>query len=157
MEMDPLKVPAFLRKKTSSKRKKSAGTSTSYKPSKTTKPKPIKIKVPKRLGNSIAPSIPPSMYADPMPIRSAYGTGDLKLVGVVTDYLDKIKVAIIKLGMDIEVGEKMQLPGENGPYKQIIKSMQINRENVEIASRNDEIGMKVNKKVKVGEFVYVIG
>ena len=158
MEMDPLKIPAFLRKKTASQRKP-IGTSTIYKPSKPTKTaesKPIKIRVPKRLRSTINRSIAPSLFADPMPVQSESRTGDLKLVGVVTQYLDKINVAIIKLGMDIRTGEKLQLAGENRPFKQKIQSMQINRKNVATAGRDDDIGMKVNKKVKIGGFVYVI-
>lgn len=151
MEMDPLKVPAFLRKKTASKRKTSTGTSTSYKASKPVKPKSMKIRIPKR------PRVAPTLLTDPMSVQSASRVGDLKLVGVVTDYLDKINVAIIKLGMDVKVGEKLQLSGENRSFRQKLQSMQINRKNVEAAARDDEIGMKVNKKVKVGEFVYVIG
>ena len=78
-------------------------------------------------------------------------------VGVVTHYLDKIKVVIVKLDADVRVGDRLVLNGENGPFKQKLKSMQINRQNVETASPGDDIGIKVSKKAVVGETIYVIG
>lgn len=76
--------------------------------------------------------------------------------GVVTHYFDKINVAIVKLGMDLEVGVRLQLTGISGPFKQKLSSMQIDRKPVEQASRGQEIGVKVNKRAVVGELVYVV-
>lgn len=144
-----------MRKKVIRKRK----TSLSYKASKPVKTvAPKKIRIPKRLRvTSFLPADPipsrsPSLPADPQP----RGAG-LVLVGVVTHYLAKINVAIIKLGMDVEVGDKLQLEGDSGSFKQKVHSMQIDRKNVEMAGRGQEIGMKVNERVKIGELVYVFG
>lgn len=79
------------------------------------------------------------------------------LVGVVTHYLDKINVVIVKLGANVRVGDHLILSGERGTFRQKLKSMQINRENVEEAGRGDEVGIKVSQKAVVGELVYVVG
>ena len=131
MEIDPLKIPAFMRKKSFARPK--ASSADPYLKS----PKP---KVQKK--QTVAKPIKDEPVLLP--------------AGVVTHYFDKIKVASIKLGVDVEVGMKLQLTAESGPYKQKLKSMQINRENVEIATQGQEIGIKVNKKVKVGELVYLV-
>ena len=78
-------------------------------------------------------------------------------VGVVTHYLDKIKVVIVKLDADVQVGDRLVLNGESGPFRQKLSSMQINRQNVETAGPGDDIGIKVSKKALVGETIYVIG
>ena len=131
MEIDPLKIPAFMRKR-SFTRSKASSADPYLKPS---KPKTQKKQT----------------VAKPIKAESV-----LLPAGVVTHYFDKIKVASIKLGADVEVGMKLQLTAENGPYKQKLKSIQINRENVETATQGQEIGIKVNKKVKVGELVYLV-
>jgi ATPase subunit of ABC transporter with duplicated ATPase domains len=133
MEIDPLKVPAFMRNKPYKK----GGISSYFKPSKpstTSIPTPLKPTTVKRV--------------KPEPV--------LTLVGVVTHHIDKINVAIVKLGADVQTGDRLQLVGKNGPFKQKLKSMQIDRESVEIATGGQEVGIKVNKKVVTGEMVYLV-
>ena len=89
--------------------------------------------------------------------RAAQPEPTLTPVGVVTHYLDKISVAIIKLGANVRVGDRLVLNGEKGSFQQKLKSMQIDRQNVEMAGRGDDVGIKVNKKVLVGEMVFVNG
>jgi len=105
---------------------------------------------------TFTPSAFTPVASKPMVFRHVKSEPILTPVGVVTHYIDKIKVAIIKLGVDLEVGVRLELAGTNGSFKQKLKSMQIDREQVENASRGQEIGIKVNKKVTVGELVYLI-
>lgn len=155
-----------MRKKVIRKRK----TSVSYKASEPVKVvAPRKVRIPKRLRvasslpadprplRSSAYTVTPSLPADPAPVASTRRGGNLILVGVVTHFLAKINVAIIRLGMNVEVGDKLQLEGDSGSFKQKIHSMQIDRKNVETAGRGQEIGMKVNERVKIGELVYILG
>ncbi len=78
-------------------------------------------------------------------------------VGVVTHYLDKIKVVIVKLDTEVRIGDRLVLNGENGPFRQKLSSLQIDRQNVETAFRGNEVGIKVSKKAIVGETMYLIG
>lgn len=146
--MDPLKVPAYMRKKTIPKR----GSSMYLKPT----PVPRNIK-PRKLKSERSLSITPKLPVDPAPLKVQRRGSELILVGVVTHYLDKINVAIIKLGMDVEVGDKLQLKGVHEVFKQKIHSMQYNRKTIEKAGRDMEIGIKVNQKTVVGELVYIYG
>lgn len=151
MEIEPLKIPAFMRKKlpirrdnanfykTPEKLSPSAPTASERPRIRFTSPKPIPaVSIPK------APRTP-----KPEPVFTP--------VGVVTHYLDKIKVVIVKLNEDVRVGDRLVLNGENGPFRQKLSSMQIDRQNVEMAGRGKEIGIKVSKKALVGETMYVIG
>ncbi len=80
-----------------------------------------------------------------------------KLVGRVTHYFSKIKVAVIKISSPIEVGDEIRITGgEDTDFKQPVKSMQQEHEAIKRAGKGKEIGMKVKGKVRVGYKVYKI-
>ncbi len=152
MEIDPLKIPAFMRKK-SLKRNE---LSDFFRISKES-PSPVSSE-PDRPQYRFTPpiSIPTlSIPVTPRPVKIKREPV-LTPVGMVTHYLDKINVVIVKLGVDVRVGDRLVFNGEKGPFRQKLKSMQIDRQNVETAGYGKEVGIKVNKKAVVGEMVYVM-
>jgi putative protease len=194
MSLDPLKIPAYLRKKTLIRKE----TSNFYKAEKLSPPTPSMPDQPRRTFVSPTPAPTPKpkrsrpAIVSPTPFPEPYLSAPAPFVsdeprrtfvspapvpaptpfeapqavrpepvftpvGVVTHYLDKIKVVIVKLDADVRVGDRLVLNGENGPFRQKLNSMQINRQNVEAASPGDDIGIKVSKKALVGEMMYVIG
>lgn len=191
--IDPLKIPAYLRKKSFMKNTSASSYLRPPKISASSKPK-IKIKrnpiitspdpvvfeapISKRVRRkSVASSSLPfpsdlpkpkrirrkPMASSPLPFPSdlpktkrVKSKAPLVSVGSVTHYFQKINVAIVKLKVDLGVGVKLQMNGEAGPFNQKLKSMQIDRKDVVRASRGQEIGMKVSKKVSVGELVYLV-
>ena len=81
----------------------------------------------------------------------------LTLVGVVTHYYDKIKVAIFKVKSPIQVGQKLRFSNTEGTiFEQPITSIQINHESVKKAKKGAIIGMKVKKQVHENNKVYLI-
>lgn len=150
MEIDPLKIPAFMRNKPFRKKELSNFLKASAPPS-TSKPF-VKI----QLQPSFTPSPFTPSVSKPLIPRRVKPELVLAPVGVVTHYLDKIKVAIVKLGTDLRVGVRLQWVGKNGPFNQKLSSMQIDREQVENANRGQEVGIKVSKKVVIGEMVYLV-
>ena len=62
------------------------------------------------------------------------------VVGKITHYFPKIKVAIVKLtNDDIKIGDMVILTAKNGErFKQKIKSMQIEHASIDIAKDGDE-------------------
>lgn len=81
----------------------------------------------------------------------------LILVGIVTHYYDKIKVAIFKVKNPIQIGQKLRFTNAEGIiFEQPIISMQINHENVKKAKKGAIIGMKVKKQVHENNNVYLI-
>lgn len=70
-----------------------------------------------------------------------------KIIGKVTHYYDKIKVAVIKLKGSLKLGDRIQLPSPFGDFEQTIDSMQINRKDVKRAGKGKEIGIKVFQAV----------
>lgn len=77
-------------------------------------------------------------------------------LGIVTHYYDKIKVAVLKLSAPLKKGTKVQWMGEKGVFTQKINSMQIDRQPVEQAPKGADIGIKVKRKVVLGEIAYEV-
>jgi hypothetical protein len=81
----------------------------------------------------------------------------LTLVGVVTHYYDKIKVAIFKVKSPIQIGQKLRFTNTEGTlFEQPIVSIQINHENVKKVKKGAIIGMKVKKQVHENNKIYLI-
>lgn len=80
-----------------------------------------------------------------------------KKVGRILHYFDKIKVAVVKLMVEIEKGETIIVRGgKETDFKQKIVSMEINGEKIQKAKKGQEIGFKVKEKARVGYWVYKI-
>jgi len=71
-----------------------------------------------------------------------------KQIGVVSNYFEHVSVAAIKLDAGLKVGDKIRIVGGEIDFKQEVKSMQINRKDVKSAKKGDEIGIKINEKVR---------
>jgi len=76
--------------------------------------------------------------------------------GIVSNYFEHVGVASIKLTASLKKGDKIKIVGGEVDFEQPIKSMQINREDVEKAKKGDEVGIKVKKKVRKGYKVFKI-
>ncbi len=80
-----------------------------------------------------------------------------KEIGFVTHYYPKSKAAAIKLKhRGLEVGEKITIEGENTYIKQEVESIQINGEDVQRAEKGSTIGLKVKKRVRENDKIFVI-
>lgn len=75
-------------------------------------------------------------------------------VGRVFTYFSKAGVAGIKLSRELRVGDEIWIKGHTTDFKQKVESMQINRQSVDVASANSEVGVKVKEKVRNNDVVY---
>lgn len=78
------------------------------------------------------------------------------LVGKVSHYFDKIKVAAFLLRAPLAVGDTVRIEGGTVSLTQPVSSMQIEREAVQKAGKGSEIGIKVKKKVREGYRVFKV-
>ncbi len=71
-------------------------------------------------------------------------------IGTVVHYYDKLQVAVVKLTLhDLKIGDTVKLTGKNGEeFTQVVRSMQIEHAEIDIAKAGDEFGLKTEKKVK---------
>lgn len=78
-----------------------------------------------------------------------------ELVGVVTHYFGKARVAAIKI-MDgqLDVGDTIHVVGHTSDFTQKIDSMEIERAPVQSAKVGDEIGVRVVEHAREHDNVY---
>lgn len=75
-------------------------------------------------------------------------------VGTVTHYYDKIGVAIIKAAKAIKTGDKLRFGEEEKGFIQTADSMQFDHKPIDQAKKGEEVGIKVDQKVKQGTPVF---
>ena len=76
------------------------------------------------------------------------------LLGRVTHYYDKIKVAVIKLNAPLKNGDSIEIEGGEKSFFQKVSSMEKDHEKIAKAKKGNEVGMKVKNKVREGYRVF---
>ena len=79
-----------------------------------------------------------------------------KKVGAVTHYYTAIEVGIVKLDSQIKIGDQIRFEGHTTNFEQKVSDMQFEREDVKTAKKGQEVGIKVTKKVREGDKVYLV-
>jgi len=80
-----------------------------------------------------------------------------KPIGEVSNYFAHVKAAAIKLSAPLKKGDKIKIKGgEKTDFDMVVKSMQIERVNVDSAKKGDEIGLLVPEEVRKDYKVYKI-
>jgi len=78
-------------------------------------------------------------------------------VGVVEGYFSKIGVAAVNITNGVlKVGDKIHIKGSTTDFEQIVESIQIEKQNVEMAKPGDKIGIKVKDRVRPKDRVYKV-
>lgn len=75
-------------------------------------------------------------------------------VGRVTHFFSKISVAVIELRAPLKVGDTIAVKGPTTDFEQVVDSMQIEHEEVEVARAGESVGMKVLQRVRETDMVY---
>lgn len=76
--------------------------------------------------------------------------------GEVTHFFNDISVAVVKLTDDISVGDALHFLGANTDFRQEVESMQVEHEDIESASAGQEVAIKVERRVRAGDSVYLL-
>ena len=79
-----------------------------------------------------------------------------KPIGKVTHFYDGIGVAIVKFIKSIKVGEMVCFRGSTTNFEQVIVSMQYDHEDIKTAKKGQEVGIKVDGKVREGDGVFEV-
>ncbi len=79
------------------------------------------------------------------------------LIGEVVHFFPKVKAVVIKVNKEkVAIGDKIRIKGHTTNFDQTIKSMQIEHEVVESVSKGEEVAIKVSKKVRRGDQVFLL-
>jgi translation elongation factor EF-1alpha len=79
-----------------------------------------------------------------------------ELVGVVSHYFGKPGVAGIELSAELKVGDTVHMLGHTSDFMQQVDSIQVEHESVETAGAGDSIGVKVAKRVRQHDQVFIV-
>lgn len=79
-----------------------------------------------------------------------------KQIGEVTHYFDHIGVAVVKFSANCNVGDEIHFLGHGADFMQKIESMQKDHEEIASAKKGDELGMKVDQKVKEDTKIFAV-
>jgi putative protease len=69
-------------------------------------------------------------------------------IGEVTHFFSKISVAVITLTDTLRVGDTVHFLGRSTDFRQEVKSLQIEHEQVEEAGSGQEVAIKVERRVR---------
>jgi translation elongation factor EF-Tu-like GTPase len=77
-----------------------------------------------------------------------------ELIGKVNHWFGKIGVAGIELTDKLAVGDRIHILGHTTDFEQEITSMQIMHQDVSEAGPGDDVGIKAQFRVRIGDRVY---
>jgi putative protease len=80
----------------------------------------------------------------------------MKPIGKVIHYYDKAGVAIVELQAELKVGERIRIERGDKSFTQEVSSMQKEHQSLEKAKIGDQVGIKVDQKVKEGSLVLLL-
>ncbi len=86
--------------------------------------------------------------------KAAKKSSALKPIGTVTHFYGGIKVGIFKFNKPMKAGSAVHIKGATTDFKTKIKSMQFNYKEVKVAPKGKQIGIKLGKRVRVGDKVF---
>ena len=78
------------------------------------------------------------------------------LIGVIIHYFPHVQAAVIKLKKPLANGDTVKIKGHTTDFTQTVNSMQIDRVEISSAKKGDEIGLKVNSRVRQQDKVYKV-
>ena len=79
-----------------------------------------------------------------------------KKVGIITHYFDKAGAGIVKLSAPLKKGDKIRIEGTTTNFEQVVNEMQFEREEIESGKKGQEVGVKVDEKVRDGDSVFLV-
>jgi len=77
-------------------------------------------------------------------------------VGKVVDYFSKIGVIAVELTGELRIGDKIHVKGATTDFYDVVESMQIEKEPVEVAGPGDAVGIKVKERARKKDRVYKV-
>lgn len=78
-----------------------------------------------------------------------------KPIGEVTHYYGGLGVAIVKFNQEVSDGANITFQGVTTDFSQDLISMELDRKPILKAPKGKEIGVKVSKKVREGDRVFL--
>lgn len=78
------------------------------------------------------------------------------LIGKVTHFYNRISVAVLELEGEIKLGDRIAILGHTTEFTQTVESLEIDHQNVEVATSGEDVALKVWDSVRDGDLVYKV-
>lgn len=75
-------------------------------------------------------------------------------IGHISHFFSKIKVAIIELTLPLSIGDQILVKGPFTDFQQEVKSMQIDRKDIDMAEGGQSVGLKLAQLARERDVVY---
>ena len=122
--------------------------------------KPLKKKVTKAGAKKKAPSkakVKKRVGINKSALPKIATIANEEFIGNVTHYFPKVRAAVVKISKgELNAGDKIHIKGHSSDFTQAVDSMQIEHSPINKAKPNDEIGLKVNSRVRINDNVYKV-
>ncbi|TFF94510.1 translation elongation factor-like protein [Candidatus Thorarchaeota archaeon] len=82
--------------------------------------------------------------------------GEKKKIGTVTHYFGNIDVAAIMLDGSVSIGDNIRIEGATTDFGMEVESMQVDRKDIDKGSKGQEIAIKVPKRVRENDEVFLV-
>ena len=79
-----------------------------------------------------------------------------KEIGKVVHYFTNLSVAVIAATANLQVGDRIHIKGPKTDFEQVVDSLQVEKQPVDILSAGSEAGLKTVEHVKEGDQVYLV-
>jgi len=79
-----------------------------------------------------------------------------KEIGKVEDYFAQVGAVALKLTGTLKVGDTIHIKGHSTDFIQEVESMQIEHKSIEEAKPGDDIGIKVQERVRKHDKIYKV-
>lgn len=78
-------------------------------------------------------------------------------IGTVTHYYNHLHVAGVNITKgELHTGDKIHIRGHTSDFEQTVRSMEIDHEHVDTATRGDDIGLAVIDHARENDSVYLV-
>ena len=82
---------------------------------------------------------------------------DYQKVGKIIHYFDKIQVGVLEVSEGVvKVGDRIRVGEEDDGFEQVVESMQVDHQPVEVLKAGQEAGLKLAAASHEGALVYKI-
>ena len=78
-------------------------------------------------------------------------------IGVIENFFTKVSVAVLHVtNGTLKNGDRISIKGSTTDFEMTVKSMQIERQDVESVSAGTKVGLKVPERVRKGDEVFLV-
>lgn len=77
-------------------------------------------------------------------------------IGVISHYYTHLGVATMVVEAELKVGDTIHIRGHASDFTQKVESIQIEHENIDLAKKGDNIGIKVKEHAREHDVVYKV-